>query len=559
MANASAWTAQFALCDERVPAKEARALAMEQVMAGVEVAKTYEENNETLVAEVAKSVAAARGVLKDGDWQIVLPDVRAMNTARSAEPGIKELINCLSPKAQQTTVSGATHTCRSTLVEMLKAVGNLADSKVSFITSGARDLASDIDITIKSTQPLKTLVALRALEKLIFAKAHETRNPFKNTGPSEPTSASRLFDINLYVSDFGLPRQLSPDSLANQDCSMSTSQTTHQASVPTSCNWEVAGPVNAPIQHAFAMSHILETSKQLDDIAATLKVEVAAYASAALFKTMNGDKQVDISVFDAVKNARPVSEVDVTTATEVNLSKYCTIIANDLVTFSCGKFVDKTVNALSHLALYEDDCYHTQGAFMHVVKEIQQGLVRKLPHYMYRDSLVENLYFALCSWGNDNKVGKYLCRAQHAAWYLGIHDEIVPRLASLAAVRGKPQPESDVRVNPLEVISGDTTAFFASFKNQHGSIGQAAKGAKTKIVNIFITIVKTIMSDTRQVQQAAQGGGRRSRQPPRGTGPRASVSPAPRIAGPRASRHESPVRGRARVTASSRRSCRRGA
>jgi hypothetical protein len=41
MANASAWTAQFALCDERVPAKEARALAMEQVMAGVEVAKTY--------------------------------------------------------------------------------------------------------------------------------------------------------------------------------------------------------------------------------------------------------------------------------------------------------------------------------------------------------------------------------------------------------------------------------------------------------------------------------------------------------------------------------------
>lgn len=78
---------------------------------------------------------------------------------------------------------------------------------------------------------------------------------------------------------------------------------------------------------------------------------------------------------------------------------------------------NKIVNIISILSLYEDDSYHSQGSYFHVVMMLQKKITFKIKtkkdRQIYRDllsaSIIENLCFSYC---NRNKKEKYLSRVK---------------------------------------------------------------------------------------------------------------------------------------------------
>lgn len=82
---------------------------------------------------------------------------------------------------------------------------------------------------------------------------------------------------------------------------------------------------------------------------------------------------------------------------------------------------NELVDILSQISTYEDECYHTQGAFFHVVLMMQRGIEFKdISSYkeiyinMLRASALENLTFAFTHQHAPRKMQKYLARYHDA-------------------------------------------------------------------------------------------------------------------------------------------------
>lgn len=87
---------------------------------------------------------------------------------------------------------------------------------------------------------------------------------------------------------------------------------------------------------------------------------------------------------------------------------------------------DRVVEAISKLSLYETECYHTQGAFIHVVLMKQRGLkLKNVPDEVFLVSAVENLCFAYLHPGSRQK---YLKRVIDATARLESPPDVLYRI-----------------------------------------------------------------------------------------------------------------------------------
>lgn len=100
--------------------------------------------------------------------------------------------------------------------------------------------------------------------------------------------------------------------------------------------------------------------------------------------------------------------------------------------------IDELVNKLSELSTYEDESYHTQGSFIHVVQIIQ--IRKKAPSHsvtrkrsstdfaqlikLLEVSMIENLCFAYNHFDDENKRAKYLFRVVDAIRRISAESEL---------------------------------------------------------------------------------------------------------------------------------------
>lgn len=89
------------------------------------------------------------------------------------------------------------------------------------------------------------------------------------------------------------------------------------------------------------------------------------------------------------------------------------LINSKCTTDSCDKD-SEIIDKFSKLSTFEDECYHTQGAFVHVVMVNQQGLDITCTPEMLAASMIENLCFAYTHKDIPKKCAKYLSRVLDA-------------------------------------------------------------------------------------------------------------------------------------------------
>ena len=232
---------------------------------------------------------------------------------------------------------------------------------------GSTKSSSDIDVTIDGhilhiRQGLLAYVAINKFIKEVFE--HDTI--FHNEqGVFDVKKVYHFFDINFYLSNFGIKKSEElPDDLLS----------------------------------SYYLSKVYDR---------------------ATSNEKNIKSQFYYSFIDILRKNKEINDTDIKEEEEdVYLNKVNKI--NILLSNSYDD-ADKIVENLSIVSTFEDECYHTQGAFFHVVLMKQRGIqFRDVSEHldvyvnMMYASALENLSFAFTHFDVPSKRNKYLDRYNDA-------------------------------------------------------------------------------------------------------------------------------------------------
>ena len=250
---------------------------------------------------------------------------------------------------------------------------------------GSTDLTSDIDVTISGANIM--------VPKDAFIVVVDTlRRLFLGSGFGSICHVNDFFDYNLYLSDFGmLQHSKNPDEIRSYyvsddyDRNSPTSQYQYAFGVGRDGAREHRSTWASPIKDA--QSAVLGCAEQMK------------------FRP---------------KRARDCSHP----ATNLRYLDLLDRLSSELQ--SDHKTDNVVVDLISKISLYEDECYHASGTFIHVVVMIQRNKLKHLVDQiqtedrdryinMFKASYVENMLFAThhpASWQ------KYILRANSAFYFL---------------------------------------------------------------------------------------------------------------------------------------------
>lgn len=241
---------------------------------------------------------------------------------------------------------------------------------------GSKKLTSDIDITIDTgiefSITAKRLILILNDLNIIFNKD----KLFHNKGKFELKRVHKFFDINFYITNFELKKQ-----------GMTNKKSFSSYFISNCYSNKVKGIINQYyfaffefILFEFKHKHIVEYEKALNIINCNRRFPQYM----GIINNLN----------DMLKD----------TNSEINTTVINTTVINNTV-----------INNISIVSLYENDSYHSQGSYFHVVMMIQKGirfnLKSKRDRIIYKNllsaSIIENLCFAYL---HRNKIEKYLSR-----------------------------------------------------------------------------------------------------------------------------------------------------
>lgn len=229
---------------------------------------------------------------------------------------------------------------RSNLDKLLKDVCklNFGNCTIECLSSGSDALTSDIDVTVKGNCIVENFIHLKLLHDILI-KIFEKSDLLKDKGSVLLSKVYVLFDINFYLSNFGIKYSDTLDS-NNLD------------------SYIISHDMSKQIKYA------IEGYKGVKKDYANLVYELAILRQ----NIQKGDQK------------------------------------------KANEFVD----IISQIAAQEDECYITQGAFFHIVMQLQQGQqftdsnsFPNLWNSMMVCSAIENIKFAV---SHESSRGKYLIR-----------------------------------------------------------------------------------------------------------------------------------------------------
>jgi hypothetical protein len=240
---------------------------------------------------------------------------------------------------------------------------------VTCASYGSTKASSDIDVTIDGhiyhiRQGLITYIMIMKFLKEIFGHVELFQNA---KSQYDVKKVLHFFDINFYLSNFAIKHDESlPDNrLSSYHLSTAYSQ-----------------GVNVPSQFSYAFNDIMRKNKEVNE---------------------DPDEQED------------------TYLNRINK-------INILLTHGHDDDSNKIVNNLSIISTFEDECYHTQGAFFHVVMMLQRKIqfidisenVSTYVNMMYA-SAYENITLAFTHFDSLSKRTKYVTRYNDAVKRIAQH------------------------------------------------------------------------------------------------------------------------------------------
>jgi hypothetical protein len=235
---------------------------------------------------------------------------------------------------------------------------------------GSDTASSDIDVTIDGglqlvENALYTYIRIRKFLELVFA--HDTLLT------ERPVDVFHFFDLNFYLSNFAIKKRPGASDNLLSSYILSTAY----------------GP------------YIIKDSTQIRN--------QSQYAVSEIFDTQTGT-----SMNQDVRDAMYVN----------NVEKVVALINRLRDSGAVQNVYNMIVDMLSQISLYEDECYHTQGAFFHVVLMMQRkinfidvhrnSVMFNLYIEMLYTSALENLSFAMTHKKYPAKVAKYVHRVNDA-------------------------------------------------------------------------------------------------------------------------------------------------
>lgn len=245
---------------------------------------------------------------------------------------------------------------------------------------GSKKDTSDVDITIKEATISESFAILYKIQSFLKALLGEVG--FKGARPM--TKITKFFDLSFFITDFA-PNK---DVISRQYNTMST----------TSAN----GPLS---QYFYAFFEVFDHHHRLK--ASDPLHEYKDGYNAVYMRRMRWFGQDH-------HNTHALALVNVT---KPNAPRGARLLLRSLVGWIDNEVktrtptADEYIDAVSMLSTLFEECYHTQGAYYHIVQCTQKVCTLNLTPQMLCASAIENLCFAST---HELKRAKYLKRVENA-------------------------------------------------------------------------------------------------------------------------------------------------
>jgi len=350
----------------------------------------------------------------------------------------------------------------SELRSIRQRIATFATSNCSEINTGCRtdcksfgsqQATSDIDVTLSGSCVDKNLIVLGVVYRILklivcnIAQFHiDTNTSTKVTEIScdnriDLQKVFKFFDVNFYLSNFEIPLP-----------SMKIGNTIDFNNIYTTRSKE---QINYAFQHSHVDTGVVykTTAMELNNLLQTLLVGKKGY-----------------SLFSGPSTNSSISQDE----------------------------KDKVINLISKIASFEDECYLTQGAFFHVVLNMQRKKEFNIDTYliaknydalatwafMLTCSIIENLKFAM---SHTKSLYKYVYRVYHALEQL---DRILP------SIYNKDLNKQSQRENIISVL-GDVSPVVDKV---HSSIKQLKEQLIGPDGN-FVNLVNRMVNSTTELKK----------------------------------------------------------
>jgi hypothetical protein len=273
---------------------------------------------------------------------------------------------------------------RESLVNFIKT--NICTQCVDY---GSKNLTSNVDVTLNHVDIQVNINTLRQIQGFLtqlfdkvcmFQTSDEDGEKFVDL-----YKISRFFDLNFYLTNFAL-------TLPNRGYAISNSYGTYSLAPPSPKQNRV--PIS---QYVYAFHEVLYN---LNLEGANIYSGIYKQTYDDLIAIITGDMSPSILKQDKPGYSNLVGKISF-------------LIEQIKVITSQGSNIENKVNELydhvSLLSTLEDECYHTQGSYFHVVLAMQakQEVLLTLTPQMLCASAIENLCFA---YSHRSKSNKYMFR-----------------------------------------------------------------------------------------------------------------------------------------------------
>lgn len=271
-----------------------------------------------------------------------------------------------TPELEEFKASQPVYIFRQKLSDFL--IEHVCTSPVHCVSFGSKKASSDIDVTIDGgikhiLRALYTYIKIRSFINIVFQKD----DVFVN----QPHDVFHFFDLNYYLSNFAIKYD---DGLPNDLLSSYILST------------------------AYGREYGNDPTKTRNQVFYTI-YDIHIQGKPANPSQIARDELYANNVFNVVSRVKQLHSQESDQQ----------VIKNEII------------DLLSQISTYEDECYHTQGAFFHVVLMMQRKIeFRDIHEYhdifvnMLYTSAVENMAFAYTHRDQHKKMVKYITRVNDA-------------------------------------------------------------------------------------------------------------------------------------------------
>ena len=379
---------------------------------------------------------------------------------------------------------------RKSLVDFIvENICQKSGSNSTCVNFGSEGKDSNVDISIKSEQGnlISNIDTLHRIQLFLLELFKHVCIFYNDNGNVSLYKIYRFFDMNFYLTDFEL-------GFTNNYTIVTT---TVQKTTPTLLS-----------QYFYAFYELFQIDDNNSPFTAYAKMYNDIYN--ARLETLQTNSQA----------AAQYTNMDPTYANiyQSIIDKYNLLKSSNTTAYQT-KANDEIIDLVSLLSTFEDECYHTQGAYYHVVHLLQKPDIIQLPSEctdetklnIFCASAIENLCYA---YTHASKQKKYLGRVNDAL-KAATEIKINPTNSGIlnAFQVGKTSKTSGVLTIPLSSTQTDIQSILANLltiifvpsplqtsSQQQGPQGGATKNKMKKLLNKHNEPVKKhLQGRTRQV------------------------------------------------------------